>query len=218
MRSEAPTPNLIVNTSLRLREGPGTPYSQIGTLRKGEEYYVIGQYDDCSWLQVSDLSEINGWLRSDKSSIEVQIACSDIPPGIFRPPTGIIMPVQGTRGWSQIKIDNGTNYDAVLILTNLDSQPIVSAYLRIGDTFTISKVFDGIYYLYFSTGTDWNGKEFTNNSSYHRFVNNLNFETEGAKGYSNIYTYTIWTVTLAPGDSAGSTLSIPPDEFPAPEE
>jgi hypothetical protein len=108
--------------------------------------------------------------------------------GTSRPLTGLIMPNQSESGYGELTVENGTTRDGVVILT-LNNVPMMAAYIRSGETFSMNGIRDGIYYLYFSTGDDWNGKVFTTAPSHKKFEDSFEFTT-GAT------TYTTWSVTL----------------------
>jgi uncharacterized protein YraI len=212
-----PMPEFMSKSSLPLQTGPGIQYSRTGALKKGASYYIAGQYDNCRWLQVDDHKGIAGWLRNEGNAVELPVPCTEIPPGTYRPVTGLLISVQGTRGWNQIRINNGEKYDAVFIVTDLNNQVVVSAYVRNGEKFTISKIYDGLYYLYFTIGTDWNGTIFTKNASYSRYLTQLNFYTTGASKETNwYYTYLVYTSNL-PGDYS-RTIIVSEDQFPKPNK
>ena len=63
---------------------------------------------------------------------------------------------------------NGTPMDSVVILVR-DNVPQMSAYIRSNDTLEVGGISDGGYQVYFSTGNEWNGKEFTVNAVYQKF-------------------------------------------------
>jgi hypothetical protein len=118
------------------------------------------------------------------------------------------MPNQNSGGYGELTVENGTAQDGVVILT-LNDEPVVSFYIRSGDSYTLKGIRDGVYYIYFSTGTDWNGQAFLTNPSYKKFEDAFEFKT-GAT------TYTIWSVTLhgVVGGTAGAE-NVAPSEFPA---
>jgi len=175
----------------------------------------MGQNDDCRWLQVSDQKAINGWLRNEGNAVELQVPCTEIPPGTYRPPTGLLISVQGTRAGTKLESIMVKNLMRFFILTDLNDQLIVSAYVRNGENFTISKIYDGLYYFYYTTGTDWNGTIFTKNASYRRYETSFDFSTVGASEETNYYyTYRVYNINLPV--RAGLTKSVSADQFPKP--
>lgn len=204
-----PTPEaIVVSGSLNVREGPGTQYEVKDTFEQGAELAVMGQFEDCTWLRVRNRSTlIAGWVSGAENYIELRLSCDSIPLGTFRPHTGVIKPNQRGGGYGELAVDNGTSKDGVVILM-LDDEPFVAAYIRHGDSFTLTGIRDGIYDLYFSTGSQWNGEEFTRSASYQRFEEPFDFTT-GAT------TYTTWSVTLhSVSGGTASAEDLSEGEFP----
>lgn len=70
---------------------------------------------------------------------------------------------------------------------------------------------DGEYYVYFSTGADWDAVDyrFTSDAAYQKFEDTFAYETNSQK-------YTVWTITLHPVEGGtGGTEPVSPDEFPS---
>ncbi len=88
---------------------------------------------------------------------------------------------------------------------------MASIYIRSDDSYRLVSVPDGTYFLFFSTGEEWdsNAGRFANNARYQRFTDEFDFNTT-SRGYS------IWEVTLhgVIGGDAGS-ISVDEDEFPS---
>jgi hypothetical protein len=207
--TSTPTPDaIVIGNAVNVREGPGTEYSQQGQFNQNEELDIIGQFEDCAWLQVNSRNQsLAGWVSGDTRYVELQTNCGTIPEGTFRPLTGIIKPNQRGGGYGELTIDNGTTRDGVVILTFNDTA-VMAVYIRSSDSFTMQGIRDGTYYLYFSTGEEWNGREFTVDPSRQRFEDAFEFTT-GAT------TYTTWSITLH--GVAGGTASaenVSESEFP----
>jgi hypothetical protein len=206
-----PAPAAVVNgDALNVLEGPGTDYSQQGSLSKNEELDVIGQYEDCAWLKVSSRKQaVTGWVSGDKQYVALQIACESIPPGTFRPLTGVLKPDNPGGGLGELTAENGTTKDGIVILTSLARQPVMAAYIRAGASFTMKGLRDGAYELYFSTGEEWNGKAFTVGPRRLKFEDTFEFTTGATM-------YTSWRVTLH-GVAGGTAAAEQVDEsqFPA---
>lgn len=117
-------------------------------------------------------------------------------------------------GPGELSIDNGTRFDGVAVLALSNDAPVMAVYIRSGESFTVTGIRDGIYYLFFTTGEDWDGDEalFTKNPRFQRFEDLLSFETTTTALGTQ---YTIWDVTLHPtvGGTA-ETLPLRPDQFP----
>jgi hypothetical protein len=122
----------------------------------------------------------------------------------------IILDERPGSGKGVLKIENGTESDGVVILTHNDDQPVVAIYVRSTSTAQLNGVPDGVYYVYFTTGTGWDevNKTFIETSTYQRFDDTLDFTSSSSQ-------YSIWTLTLQPvtGGTA-STSSIDPANFP----
>ena len=196
-----------------MREGPSTKYTHLGNLTKGEELDIIGQYKDCAWLQVSSRDqEISGWIFGSSEYVERGIACENIPPGTYRPFTGLIKSNQNS-GRGELTVDNGSSIDGVVVLKGSGvnfkgSVTFMAAYIRAGEKFNMRGIRDGIYCLYFTKGSEWNGEKFTCNESYQRFEDFLYFSTTFNR-------YTTWSVTLhgVVGGTA-STDYLDEEDFP----
>lgn len=65
---EPPTPTpaaeVIINTNMNVRGGPGTNYNIIGAASAGERYPVTGRNDAGDWWQISYQGQ-NGWVFND---------------------------------------------------------------------------------------------------------------------------------------------------------
>ena len=95
-----------------------------------------------------------------------------------------------------------------MVILTRSNYPVMAAYIRAGDSFTMNDIPDGTYYLYFSTGSDWNGKAFLTAPTYEKFEDALEFTT----GFT---TYTTYRVTLQPipGGNA-ATEGVNESDFP----
>jgi len=85
-----------------------------------------------------------------------------LPENYNRLPNGIIISslIRNSVGLGTLEIDNGTDNDAVAKLINKKKNISVSTvYIQAKSKFTITKIPDGTYELYFQTGKDWNEKE-----------------------------------------------------------
>jgi len=173
---------------------------------------LLGQFKNCSWVKVVNRRQtVTGWIPGGNRYVRLLAGCDALPFGTFRPFTGVVKPNSRSGGYGRLLVDNGTASDAAVILT-LDELPVMAVYIRSGEAYTMKGIRDGTYRLYFSTGSEWNGKQFTSNPSYKRFEDAFTFRTTSK-------TYTEWSATLHP--VAGGTASVEevdPDEFPEIEE
>lgn len=122
------------------------------------------------------------------------------------------------NGLGELKIENGTDADAVAKLVRLHPhQSIYTIYIKAKSTHKITKISDGYYDLYFAHGQDWDrtNKKFLVNASYSKFEDGFNFITKEEYLSDGINTrYTVFEVTLHPvlGGSA-ETDNVSENEF-----
>jgi hypothetical protein len=113
-------------------------------------------------------------------------------------------------GQGELLIKNGTDADALVILTGLDDQAVKSAYIRNGESFNMTGIGDGAYRLYYSKGDAFNKEtnRFTQNATYQRLDATIEFTTTATQ-------YTTWEVTLygVVGGNVGSE-AVDPSKFP----
>jgi hypothetical protein len=211
MPTATPTPEaMVIAPTLNIREGPGTQYAAVGQLQKADELFVVGEFNNCAWVQVaaSRRADPKGWVSGDSSYLTLQKPCTLIPKGSFRPLTGLVKPNISGEGYGELTVDNGTSTDGVVILA-LGEQPVMVAYIRAGESFMMKSIPDGVYYIYFSTGSEWNGEKFIHQPSYQRFEDRIKFTTTAS-------TYSIWSITLhsvVGGNAAAEEVDI--IEFPS---
>lgn len=127
----------------------------------------------------------------------------------FRPPTGLLASGQG-GGSGELLVKNGTEADALVIVTSLADQPVMSAYIRAAESFNMTGIPDGTYRLYFSKGEGWDSdaNRFIRNVSYQRFESVLEFVTTATQ-------YTGYEVTLyGVAGGTASTEQVDPSQFP----
>lgn len=209
-------PDAVVTApNLALKEGPGYDYTSLGTLLQGDELHVTGQYGDCAWIQVIGPDDQEGWVNAHIAYLQLNVTCSDVPVGNFRPLNGeIIIDRRETVGEGTLTVENGTLWDGLIILADLEKQSLVAFYIHSEKEVTLGGIPDGEYILFFSTGEDWNtaGKSFSKPLDFKRFEDTLLFRTTKTQ-------YTIWSLTLHPvvgGEAA--TESVNPEDFPSLEE
>lgn len=201
---------VVTGDAAVLREGPGPEYAEVGQLGPSSEIDVIGQFNNCTWLKVRHRTQpLTGWILAEQVTLQKQ--CSIIPPGTFRPMTGMLQSGQQSDGRGELTVENGTERDGIVILTT-DTAPQLSAYIRSRDSLTIRGITDGLYQIYFSTGSEWNGREFTVNASYRKFRDMLRFETRVS---GDTITYTTWRITLHPvAGGTAVTDNVSRENFP----
>jgi len=117
-------------------------------------------------------------------------------------------------GDGKLYIKNGTSLDAVAKLIRGGSS-VFTVYIKANSNYTITGVSDGIYWLAFAQGLDWDStiQKFRRNIQYSSFDETFDFTT--TEDYQYIY-YPEFEVTLHPvvGGSA-ETSSVDPAQFNA---
>jgi uncharacterized protein YgiM (DUF1202 family) len=66
---------------LNVREGPGTSFPSVGTLKRGEKFYVLGEVINDThnkWLLISQPNNSFGWVAGDQSHVTVQKEIVDL--------------------------------------------------------------------------------------------------------------------------------------------
>ena len=98
----APLPaEIIANSPVNIRQGPGTNYNILGSANAGERFPATGRNDDASWWQI-DYNGQAGWLFSDlvtAQNVETVAVAQNIPappPPTPPPPTATPVPAQPT--------------------------------------------------------------------------------------------------------------------------
>jgi hypothetical protein len=201
-----PIMGTVGTNKLNVREGPSTNYPILESLPAKSTVEVIGQSKALQWFKVRLSDQREGWVSG--SLLKVDADLDMIPAGYFRPLTGIVQKNSGQAGKGELTIDNGGKNDGVIVMVR-DKTPITSVYVRAGEKFTIAKIPDGEYVLFFSQGEDWNGSAFTSGVANKRFEEALPFETSNNQ-------YTTWSITLqSVAGGTGRTDSVPTDEFPS---
>jgi len=111
------------------------------------------------------------------------------------------------QGYGELKIINGTNLDAVAKLIH-GGTSVLTVYIKANSTYTMLDISDGIYWLAFAQGLDWDSinKSFKSDTQYSVFKDTFNFVTTDIE-YTNEYEYQTFEVTLNPviGGTAETT-------------
>lgn len=106
------------------------------------------------------------------------------------------------NGLGELKIKNGTSFDAIVKLINTaTNKSVFTFYIKANNVYNINKVEDGYYKLFFNLGNDWDTeiKAFSVNSSYKVFEDLFDFTTREYVESDNIRTqYSTFEVTLNP--------------------
>jgi hypothetical protein len=176
-------------------------------VHKGDALEVIGQYDQCDWLQVVSPQGILGWVQNFSVYLALNKDCEKLPVGEYQPYTGyIILDHRDVKGAGELEVDNGMSQDGEVILTDREDDAIVAFYIRAGDTFTLTGILDGVYRIFFSTGEKWDDatNSFSGSARYLSFEDTISY-----------YYYYKWMITLHPVEGGtADTQVLSPEEFP----
>ncbi len=75
---EIPTAEVVVD-ALNVRSGPGTNYGRIGGVNRGEQLIILGEYNNCAWLNVQTRGEVEGWVSGGSQYVTYAASCAEIP-------------------------------------------------------------------------------------------------------------------------------------------
>jgi hypothetical protein len=118
-------------------------------------------------------------------------------------------------GGHRLNVENGNDRDAVAVLTTLQEAPVLSFYVRGGESVSITGIATGTYLLFFTIGRDWDttAGRFGCQVSFTRFEDSFPFQVTTQGGRSST---TVWSVSLhsVPG-GAGATDPVDPAQFPS---
>jgi PKD repeat protein len=122
-------------------------------------------------------------------------------------PTGTYITNKMTGGEGTLKIDNGWNHDAVIVLAKTDNPnyALMSVYVKSHGSFTATGIDTGDYYIYSETGIDWDSttNKFSTLMSHKRFDDIFDFTNYD------------WNITINPVDNGNAKIT-PVDNFPNP--
>jgi uncharacterized protein YraI len=65
--------------NLNVRSGPGTNYARIGTVTRGQQLMVVGQVQNCRWLQVQVEGNKLAWVAGPPQYTQLDQSCTAIP-------------------------------------------------------------------------------------------------------------------------------------------
>jgi hypothetical protein len=109
--------------------------------------------------------------------------------------TGTLLVQRTSVGMGELKVENGTDLDAVAILSRSEQPniPLLAVYIQAGDSYAVKRIGDGIYILWYTLGKDWDdtSKSFLRNTSLNRFEDELSFTTTASA-------YEVYEATLHP--------------------
>lgn len=201
---------LAVSQPFALYEGPAETYPQDAEAIDGQATLaLLARNGDCSWLKVKSASGLEGWSSRRNLQLRSDFECASLPRGSFRPPSAQLFFQPSLKGAGQLTIVNGLGQDGIAILTSGSNDVLLSAYVRTRESVSLMDIPDGTYFLYFATGSAWDGETFTGAVLYQRFDDPLTF-------YSSDKQTSIWEVTLHPIiDGNATTIDVDQAAFPA---
>jgi hypothetical protein len=114
-------------------------------------------------------------------------------------------------GSGRLTISNGGTTDAaVTLVTAQSTKPTLTVYVRASSSYTVSRIKDGQYEIYVTSGTDWDPttKAFTRNCGFAQFDQPAQFNTPSRPS-------TQYSITLTPAAANNAKMSkVNPDSFP----
>lgn len=69
----------VVSAGLNVRSGPGVGYSRAGVVTRNTVLPVVGQAQNCAWLQVTLADGSTGWVSGGARYTRLNVPCSAIP-------------------------------------------------------------------------------------------------------------------------------------------
>lgn len=120
----APTPTapaqvmaIVQVNDLNLRSGPGTGYPVIDHVDAAEQLTVLGQVNNCEWLQVQTPQQQIGWVSGAASFVTLAVACRHIPVVPVPPPPPV------AQGQGCIYFQNNVNAELTITFTTKAGTP-----------------------------------------------------------------------------------------------
>lgn len=172
------------------------------------------------WIFSGDNTSYNSGTKAPLP-VPVQQASDDVVK--FTPSTPVVSLANGTilkknnvyfREYGKLHIKNGTTLDAVAKFIR-GGTSVLTVYIKANSNYTITGISDGIYWLAFAQGLDWDStiQKFRSNVQYSAFDEIFDFTT--TEDYQYIY-YPEFEVTLHPvvGGTA-ETSPVDPEQFNA---
>lgn len=104
-------------SSLNIRKGPGTGYSPISHVNRGDTLQVVGQVANCAWLQVTVDGGAQGWVAGASQFVTLHAACATIP--LIK---GIVIKNDNPGGQGCISFQNNINAELTITFTSKDGK------------------------------------------------------------------------------------------------
>jgi len=210
--TDTPEPSVVVLTDqLTVYKGPGFEFLEVGQLKGGLTVRPVGRDQECSWIKVVTPFQEEGWILAGEAWITKNFLCQDLPLAGYRPLTGSLVSNRfQSIGKGILEIDNGTSRDSLIVLTDLGDIPQIAVYLQSESQHNLSGIPDGVYKIYFASGTDWDPekKMFREDLDFQEFSDVINYETLPGRS-------TQWSLTLQPVEGGtAATNRISDSQFP----
>jgi serine protease Do len=136
-QAEEVTTATVVAAQLNLREGPGTNYKRLTSVKKDDVLGVAGQVNNCAWLYVVTPNADIGWVAGGAQYVKLDGDCADLPDASSLAPAA----PSGNSGAASnrspnakkgcIQFQNNIGLDATVTFTNQDNGK--------AETFTVAK-------------------------------------------------------------------------------
>jgi hypothetical protein len=202
---------IVLTEQLTVYEGPGFDFLEIGRLAQEQSAAVLGRGEDCSWIKISSSATGEGWILSGDAWVEKNFICQQLPRASYRPKTGTLITNKFlSAGKGILEIDNGTSSDSLIILADLDGNSLAAVYIRKESIHELSGIPDGVYKIFFASGSGWNPEEkmFSENLNLQEFSDVVAYETLPERS-------TQWSLTLHPVEGGtAATNQVDEANFP----
>jgi hypothetical protein len=181
---------------------------------------VFGQETAEDWLkkgnELSDQGKYSDAIQAYDKALEIDPQCAEASTNkVFalryerkaRPETGTCVKDTSRNGHGVLTIINGNHaQDVLAVLARSDDEPLISVFIRAGESFKISGIDDGEYKVRFSFGKTFDRKsnEFIEEGGYYQLDQPIIFKTTSEStldkktiGWESwTFWYTSWTITL----------------------
>ena len=111
------------------------------------------------------------------------------------------------RGEGKLYIDNGTSLDALAKLIR-NGKSVLTVYIKSNSKYTMTNISDGVYWLAFAQGSDWDSttEKFRRNTQYTVFDETFNFMTTEDSEYYYPPGFEVTLHSVVGGDAETSSV------------